>query len=249
MRPQNLVIALLMSSVALRGDALADLRSAIKGLQGAGAIQVRLDYKTSRELKRKGSPASSGAHVSLDLSEDPQSLKLVWDANDARRVNEEARAHDHDPKHATPLRDAMKDLDPGRLSHLVNQAVILRGLMEDSHLVSETTDSFEGKPTRLMSFTFDQRLPSSLRSRLIRSDATLKIWVDENGLPLASETVTHYEGRRGRIFGDYSGGMKMATRYAVSNDRLLVVSRSVEETQTEEGQTILARKDILLQPR
>lgn len=245
----RLLLPLLVSATALRADALGDLKAVINRLPGAEAIQVRLEYSTRATLDRKGSPAYSAAHVALDLSEDARSLNMVWDAADARRVNEEARIHDHDPKQATPLREAMKDLDPGRLSHLVNQAVILQGLVEDSQLKSETAESFEGKPARLMTFTFQQRIPPSLRARLIHSDATLKIWVDDRGTPLASESVTHYEGRRGRIFGSYSGGSKMTTRYAVVKDRLLVVSRGTEETQTEEGHTTLARKDTQLQLR
>ena len=245
----KIIAALLVSAFSLRADALADLKSAINRLPGGDAIQVHLNYTTSLKVNQKGAIVSSGANVALELSEDTQSLKMVWDAGDARRVNEEARAHDHDPKQPTPLREAMKDLDPGRLSHLVNQAVILRGLLEDSHLETETTDSFDGKPTQLMTFTFKQRIPFSLLARLIRSDATLKIWVDEKGIPLASETITHYEGKRGRIFGSYSGSTKMTTHYAVEKDRLLVLSRNMEETHTEEGRTTLARKDTIIQPR
>ncbi len=240
---------LLASAMALRSDALSDLKSALVRFPGRAPIQVQLQYKTNREQSRRGASTSSGTDVTVDLMEDSQSLKLIWDAKDARRVNEEARVHDHDSKIATPLRDAMKDLDPGRLSHLVNQAEILSGLLEDSKFISESPETFEGKPARLLTFRFTQRLSSSLRSRLIRSDATLKIWVNSEGIPTASESVTHYAGRRSRIFGDYSGSSQMLTHYSVFTDRLFAADRSTEETQTEEGESVVSRKEVHLQTR
>ncbi len=243
------ITLLLASALSLHADALSDLKSSLSRFPGRSPIQVQLRYQTNREASRHGAPAISNAQVTVDVIEDLQSLKMIWDAKDARRVNEEARAHDHDSKSATPLREAMKDLDPGRLSHLVNQSGILEGLLEDSKFVSESSVAYEGKPARLLTFTFAQRLPSSVRSRLIRSDASLKIWVNAEGLPIASESVSTYSGRRGRIFGNYSGGSKMRTHYAAVQDRLLAVDRSTEETQTDDGESVSARKEIRLQPR
>ncbi len=243
-------IALLFASVlALHAEALSELKAALSRLPGRDPVQIRLSYKTARDVSRHGAQASSGTQVAVDVLEDPQSLKLIWDANDARRVNEEARVHDHDSRSATPLREAMKDLDPGRLNHLVNQAEILAGLLEDSRFISESAQAFEGKPARLLTFSFTQRLPAALRSRLIHSDAGLKVWVDGQGLPIASESITHYAGRHGRIFGSYSGASQMLTHYAVFKDRLIVAARSTEETQTEDGESVVSRKEIHLQPR
>jgi hypothetical protein len=79
-----------------------------------------------------------------------------------------------------------------------------------------------------------------------QSETTLKVWIGEDGLPLASESVMAYEGKHSRLYGRFHNRSLVKTTYAVKGQRLVVTSRDAEELVYDTGEKVKHRQSTTL---
>ncbi len=194
--------ALLYLSVAglLKADGLADFTAALGRIETRSAEPVKIDVRFREEAGEKGRPAQGESRFEIEAAESASGLQIRWRSSDLQAIQAESHARDTHAASLTPLRDAMVDLDPGRVSHLLHQERTLASWIRQCAFVSEGESAWKGRPARLLSFTFKPRVPPMLSSRLKSSAGTLQVWIDREGLPLHSHMEQSYAGRPGRIF-------------------------------------------------
>ena len=235
-----LVNAAVLAWAGGAGDLLGTLGRLTAKDPVKGTLTLKFHKTTTHDKKTK----EVQGEVDLGLAADAENLNLRWTQATLRQANEEESARDRDPRQGTPLRDAMKDLDPGRLSHLLDQGTILRGLIAEGTFVEEKKDTFEGRDARMLVFSFPIRLTDFLRSRLIHSEGRLKVWVGEDGVPLGSESVALWNGKTSRFFGAFEGRTIIRTQYQKVGDRLIARHRQTEEWQSDDHQSSQVDKTI-----
>ncbi len=238
--------AFLILPVLAWADAPSDLRASLQRLQGHLPVRVSLSYATWQETNREKKSELSQASLQLRAGEEDGSLHVDWSLPQLEAANLEERNRDKDSRLATPFRDAMKDLDAGRLSHLLNQAEVLSHLLDATQFKEERSDNYQGKPARVLVFTFKPRIAPAHQARVSRSEATLKIWIGADGVPLATESLTQYEGRHSRFFGLFRSRSRVETTYGVLNGRLVVATRTSEDSLADSGDETKSKKTLTL---
>lgn len=205
------------------------LVEALAALPAKAPLRATVDLASWAQHTLKKQTVTGQAAVAVETGEDPAGLSIAWPDRLFQNLDAEAGAHDRDHGLPTPTRDAVKELDPGRVRHLLDQSGTLRGLVREATLVEEKADTLDGRQLRLQVYRFTPRLSWSEEYHLQHSEARLKLWLNGEGLPVASESSVAYEGKTSRMFGRYVGSTTVQTRYQHVGDRILVASR---ETRT-----------------
>ncbi len=239
-------LALLILPALAWADGPSDLRASLQRLQSPSPVRVNLSYATRQETTRDKKPELSQASLQLRVGEDGGGLHVDWNLPQVETANLEELNRDRDSHSATPSRDAMKDLDAGRLSHLLNQAEVLTHLLEGAQFKEERSEAYQGKPAKVLVFTFKPRIAPAHQARVSRSEATLKIWIGADGLPLATESMMQYEGRHSRFFGLFRSRSRVETAYAVMNGRLMVATRISEDFVVDSGDETKSKRTLTL---
>lgn len=233
MRIQWIMLVALVTSTGLWADDRSDLVAALGRLNGNGSVQVGIDFQlwTRQTLGKQSSVRQS--EVKALLQDDEESLRIIWPKVVVAdmTVEEERAARGEVP--TTAVRDQMKELDPGRIHHLLDQAGVLRHLLDQARFLSKRAEAWDGKPARLLLFDFTPRVPEDRSGRLSRRSGSLKVWIAADGTPLASSEVAEYGGKMGRFLGAFQSRTDTETRYAVMQGRLVAAHRQVEESASE----------------
>lgn len=198
---------------------------ALAALPAKTPLRATVDLASWDQHTLKKRTVTGQAEVAVEAEEDPDGLRITWPGRLFGALEAEAQAHDRDHALPTPSRDAVKELDPGRLRHLLDQAGTLRGLVGSATFLEERPDTLEGRRLRLQVYRFTPRLAWSEEYHLQHSEARLKLWLDGDGLPVATESTVSYDGKTSRMFGRYLGSTTVLTRYQHVGDRILVASR------------------------
>jgi hypothetical protein len=114
------------------GEGSADLAKRLDAFRSPGPIAATLRLELRQERTTHHKTSTGEAALSVELDQGPTSLGVRWDASALANASEEERKHDRSPDGLTPIRDAMKELDPARLSHLLDQTATLVGLTSDA---------------------------------------------------------------------------------------------------------------------
>ena len=138
-------------------DGASDLARRLEGFRSPepATVSLRMELRLDRTLHKK--TAKGEATVRVDIEADPAGLRVLWESGLLRDANEEERQHDRDRDRLMPLREGLKDLDPARLGHLLDQAGSLAGLTRNGP-GEEKAEAFEGKEARRLVYRFQPRL-------------------------------------------------------------------------------------------
>ena len=227
-------IALLgLMARAAGADGASDLAGRLQALRlpGPVAATLRLELHLERTLHRK--TTSGQASVRLDVDEDDRGIQIRWEPAVLREADEEERQRDASPDRLLPVREALKELDPIRLEHLLDQAGTVAGLTKGPP-AEEAVDAYEGHEARRLAYRFRPRLSWTDAYYLKHSEGRFTIWIAADGTPLASESVASFEGKTSRMFGRFKGTTRISTRYAAEGGRLRVAERDVDEADSRD---------------
>lgn len=230
-----LMLAGLMILAPLRAGDVDTAKAAIGRLDAKEALAGRLSEIYDRQAG-EGPGAKARAELALDLKADATTLDLAWDQGLLRKADAEERTRDRSVGGSMPLREALKELDPGRISHLLDQRASLLGMLGQGKLLKASEEPFQGHPARKFEFSIPVRVGDDLlRARISASEGRLTLWIGADGLPAASALELSYAGRMGRIFGRFESRSAIRTTYGVKGDRIFVAHRDSWESFTDDS--------------
>jgi hypothetical protein len=246
MRRSFQLLTLLVLPALAWADGLSDLRASLQRLHGRAPIRVSVDYSNREEATSLVKPVVHQGLLQIQLLEDGPSLREDWILPQLDAVDQELRQLRNDPRALTPVQDATKELDAPRLRHLLNQAEDLSQILDGSQFKSESREVYEGKSARLLIFTFRPAIRPDLQGRVSHMEATFKLWMAEEGLPMAAETFMDYEGKHSRLYGRFHVRSLVTTTYTVLSQRLVVASQTSEDLVYDTGEKMETRKTLTL---
>jgi hypothetical protein len=238
------LIFLLVLPTLAWADGPSDLQANLQRLDGHSPVKVNVSYTNWQEATTFINPVTSQGSLQFQVREDGSNLQVDWKLPQLEAVNGEERLLGVDPQAGTPTRDAMKELGAHLIDHLLNQAGELSEFLKSAQFQKEGSELYQGKPARVLEFTFDPNILPVHRGLVSHKEATLKIWVGDDGLPLASETLTDYAGKRARLIGRFHNKCLVKTTYAVLSQRLVVTSRTREELFYDRGVKVQRKKTL-----
>jgi hypothetical protein len=244
MKHQIAFLLILTVSLIKAGEP-ADLMRTLEGFKGTTPITAKLNLQSWSEKTLKKKPIVKQGNISLLVTQNNLGLQTSLASRFIDQASRESLRSIKDSSPEQPIRWLLKDLDYGRIHHLLDQGETLQGIITNSKFTEEKSGRWEGQVVRIMEFTYQPRLSPDESFRLHHSEGHLVLRTNVDGLPLQSEIKEIYEGKTSRMFGRYQGSKWTETRYKVILDHLIVSERTVDDyLSKEDGSDITKTRQI-----
>ncbi|MDO3381424.1 hypothetical protein [Gilvimarinus algae] len=216
-------LVLLCLAATSRADGLADLQRALETLTqrlpvtGELAVEVMQKYGDGDDaVERKGA-------ASARVVDSPEALSLAYGAELLASLEGEEAQRARDPDVATPAKDGVHELSPADARLMVRARDSLQRSINAAQYLGETEESYEQVPARRLDFALPISQLAKHERKYVKSyDGVLSVWIDENGVPLASRTRIDASGRV-FIFIRFHFEVRSDRQFVVHGDRLLAL--------------------------
>ncbi|MES2297705.1 MAG: hypothetical protein V4582_11720 [Pseudomonadota bacterium] len=230
------LIAALLASNGARADGTADLKNALLRLRSGTPLKASMEVKTWHRVGEGKDALETSGQANVTLDDGAQGVQVTYSREFIARLEGEDEAVARDPNARTPATSAARELGAAELRPMLSAAAGLMQLLEKALPAGERIDSYKGKPARLLSYT----LPiSTLRERdrkyVKHFEATLNIWIDQDGTPLASRLREAISGRAFVVVG-FEANNEEQRVYEVRGERLLAVRSDSVSTSAGAGE-------------
>jgi hypothetical protein len=187
LRPLFLLLPLLLAPTLLFADGLSDVRATLQKLQSDQPLRARVEIKSRRSGGESGKQKQSESVSTVIAENGLDGLKLSWSPDQIRQSRKAAWNEVANPD--TPKSDiaTLKALEPAQALNLLDAADGLRRALEKSELREDKRENYQGKPARVLVFRIELGLDEEERKALKSSETYLKLWLDDDGVPLAME--------------------------------------------------------------
>jgi hypothetical protein len=238
---------LLVLHALLMADGHSDLRARLHRFQDPSPVQASLSETFWQETTATfGRPSIRQGVLQLHVLEDGSGLHVDWPVPIADASSREKPRWESAPATLAPDGNDLAALDAATLRSLLNQADLLSQTLAGSRFLEEHSDTYQGQPAKVLVFAFKPTIRPEHLGRVSQSESTLKVWIGEDGLPLATESAMTYEGRHSRLYGPFHSSSRVKTTYAVQGQRLVVTSRDAEDLVYDGGEKVKRRQSITL---
>lgn len=229
------LFALLLAGGLLQADSLSDLKGTLAHLNGQEPVKASVDYQFWRKQGEEKNPSITQGRATTFVEDGPQGLKLSWSRAVIQAAQQEAKAQVKDPEKKDATRQAIQGLRALRVSDYLNGAEDLLQTLEQGQLTGETSEVWQGKPAKLLQFKIAPKLSKQNQKYVKELEATAKVWIGTDGIPLASETQMHMKGRAMLVIS-FEQREKEAFRFDRVGNRLVVVQHSKESSGSGGGE-------------
>lgn len=230
----RLLSLLLIGSLA-QADTLSELKGLLPSLNGAEPIKASVDYQFWNRQGDDKKPVITEGRARTQVEDGPQGLRMTWSRNTLQAAAQEAKAKALDPEKKTPTRRALEGLKALEVNDYLNGADELLRTLEQSQLVQERLDTWEGKPAKLLQLKVTPKLGQQERKYIKEMEATAKVWVSSEGLPLAAETEVRMKGRALLVIS-FEQHQKEAFQFTRVGNRLVVLRHAQESSGSGGGE-------------
>jgi hypothetical protein len=165
--------------------------------------------------------------VGGEVAEGATGLDIHWSRAVVQQAREEERRHATSPETPTPTRDGLAQVQAIDLANRLDAAGSLRDELSRATLVEEKDDLFEGAPARLLVLKLSPALQARERRYLKELDATGRIWLGADGIPLAAEAKVFGKGRIFLVI-TFETEIRQTWRFTRTGDRLVAVRHEDE---------------------
>jgi hypothetical protein len=181
---------LLLCAAQASADALSELRSRLEGLQSQEPVKASVELHLWRKSGSEKQPVVTQGKANAWVEDSAQGTKLFWSRGLLQQAAQEALEHSRNPEKTTPTRSALESLSALDVAEYLNSAGHLAQNLEKAQLQEDRADTLDGKPARLLVCKLSPAISEHDKKYIKEFEATAKIWLGEDGLPLATETKT-----------------------------------------------------------
>jgi hypothetical protein len=229
------LLALLLAGGLLRADALSDLKSTLAHLNGQDLIKASVDYQFWSKQGDEKVPVVSEGRATTFVEDGPQGLKMSWNRALIQIAVQEAKTQAKDPEKKASTRRAIEGLKAVEVSDYLNGAEELLRTLDQSQLVGEQDESWQGKPAKRLTFKITPKLSKQDQKYVKELDATASVWIGADGLPLAAESQTRMKGRALLVI-TFEQQQKESFQFVRVGNRLVVVQHVQESSGSGGGE-------------
>lgn len=229
------LLALLLAGGLLQADSLSDLKGTLARLNGQEPVKASVDYQFWRKQGEEKSASITEGRATTLVEDGPQGLKLSWSRALIQTALQEAKAQIKDPEKKDATRQAIQGLRALMVSDYLNGAEDLLQTLEQGQLTGETSEAWQGKPAKLLQFKITPKLSKQNQKYVKELEATAKVWIGADGIPLALETQMHMKGRAMLVIS-FEQREKAAYHFTRIGNRLVVVHHARESSNSGGGE-------------
>ncbi len=242
MRTLFLLFLLLGGSLA-HADTLAELRRLLATLDGVDPISAKLGFTHSQSRKDDTTDDRKPATVGADVGADAQGVRMSF----ARRTLDTAiaEARQTDPEARRPVSGALAEVRVTDVDEYLSAAPKLLATLERARVLEDKAGTWHGQPARVLRLKLDPPLSKRDRKYVKKLDASARIWLAANGVPLAAEQDFVLSGRA-LLVVNFESSTKESFEFQRRGDRLVVVRHRRADTSSGGGESGTRRIDVRL---
>ncbi|MDN3921489.1 hypothetical protein [Roseateles violae] len=220
----------LLAASLVRADGLADLQSALGRLKEQQAVRAQLEISSYRRQVDDGVVDEANVSLTLLLAMRASGLSVHYGPELLARQIAEALAVSKDAEARQALSNLLRETGTASLVEVLTAAQVLSRSLGTAVFRAEAVDDWAGKPARRLSFEIPARvLPRKDRKYVKDFRTSLDVWIDAEGMPLASTLRSKVAGRAFLVVS-FERELEQQRSYAVVDDRLIVM-RAEERTR------------------
>jgi hypothetical protein len=182
-----LLLFYLLVPTLLFADGLTDLRVALQKLQSDQPLRARVEIKTRRSGGESAKQKQSESVSSVIVESGADGFKLNWSPEQIKASRKAAWTEATNPDAPKSDIATLKTLEPGQALNLFDAADALRRHLERARLLEDKSDTYKGKPARLLVIRIELALDEEERKALKSSEAIEKLWLDNDGIPIGMD--------------------------------------------------------------
>ena len=179
------------------------------------------------------------------MEDGPQGLKMSWSRSLIQTAAQEAKARALDPEKKTPTRRAIEGLKAMDVSEYLSGSEELLRTLDQAQVLEEKAEVWHGKPARMLSLKLTPRMGQQEKKYVKELEATAKVWIGADGLPLAAESQVHMKGRALLVIS-FEQRQKQEYHFARSGNRLIVIHHASESSGSGGGEKGQSRTVVTL---
>lgn len=228
-------LCLLFFPTMVWADGANDLRTSLQNLHGHTTVKVDMAYSIHKERSTVLNSVTQERSLRLQVVEDGTGLHVDWHLPSSDRVAGQPSTTGTATTAEVSLEEVMEGLDAITLEGFLNQADELSKEIETARFRAEGSETYQGRPVRVLTFSCQPRILSQHQGLVTQAESTLKVWIGDDGAPIASEASLDYIGQHSRLYGRIHWNSLVKTTYAILDRRLVVAHRSSKETLYDLG--------------
>jgi hypothetical protein len=209
------------SAVPAPPDPLAQLVGALARLPATTPVRARVEHRVTFAQGDEEQPPAPGT-ATATASSGPEGLRITFSPSLLARAEAEERDRLQNPDAPTPTRDAVGDLRTLALARSLDAVPELLRSLHDARVLEDKVEPFEGAPTRVLLLQVKPAIASRDRKYVKDIEATARVWLGADGVPVATDRRVLLKGRIFLII-TFEIEQKESLRFGRSGDRLVVL--------------------------
>lgn len=216
-----LVTILLSLSSITWADGLSDLKNALSRFDDQTPFKAQIHAVINSTNTEGNDKIHKEGSIEFQIQQDANGLQILYGNNLLQQIDNETREKKTNPTAKTPTTEAINRFNYTKLSALLHPVHNLEQDLNKAVFKSEESTTFQGKAARLLHFTIPLKNLTAEESKNLKHFKTdLKIWIDENGSPLASHSKGKASGRAMLVIG-FEFHFDVHKTYGTIGNRLL----------------------------
>ena len=168
-------------------DGLTELRATLQKLQSDQLLRAKVEIKSRRAGGENEKQKRSDSLSAVVVESGPDGLKMIWSAEQVKQSRKAAWAETANPDAPRSDVATLKALEAGVALNLLDAADPLRRNLDKATVREDKRENYQGKLARLLVFQIELGLDEEERKALKSSESYLKLWLDNDGVPMAME--------------------------------------------------------------
>ena len=231
-----LLTSLAIAAGAAHADGLSDLKTALQSLSGQQAIKATITAKTQHRQGEGPEATTDVGAASLAVEDSAQGLQLQFAPDMLARLQAEKQARESDALAKTPTSQGLGALGYAEIRAMTSAADSLKGELARATFKNEVTDTWNGRPARLLNFDLG---PGKLRAQdqkyIKKTEGSLQIWIAADGTPLESRSQMKLSGRALMVIS-FETILNAKVIYQRQGDRLIATRRESQNSASGAGE-------------
>lgn len=237
----------MVSPTKVMADGLADFRSALKQLQSTDPIALDVQFKLFGRSGEHDELIEREGIINLRLEDGANGLRAIHSPELIAQLHAEEQAKIIDENVKNSALNAVGEFNFWEWRELLYPAAQMELMLGKYNFVSEEMDVHQGQPVRLLTFSMPQeKIGKEFRPYVKKYKNHLKIWIDDKGVPLASQLDEKGSGRIFIVIG-FTFKNSIRTEYQQQGQRLVAVLRELQDESS--GATMQSQRHFIMQAK
>ena len=237
------IISLCVLASQAMADGLADFRNALTQLKSTDPIAVNAQFKLFGRSGERDELIEREGVIEMRLEDGVNGLRAVYSPALTAQLHAEELAKIEDENVKNSALNAVGQFQYWEWRELLYPAAQMQLMLGRYSFVSEKSVVFNGRSARLLTFSMPiEKIDKEFRKYVKKYKNRFQVWIDDKGVPLASQLTERGSGRVFIVIG-FQFKNEIHTEYRQQGTRLIALRREVKDESS--GATMQSQRHFI----